>query len=153
MAARKPRSKRPSATTSPPEQIVFFVDRSLGTGVRDALSAAGASVVHLDDEHADDTTDEDWLRDAGEKRYVVITKDKRIRKNVAERAALLAANVRAFFLTSGNMTGADMAKTFVAHLSLMTRIAREVPAPFIATVSRTEVRLLDSSKVTAAKRL
>lgn len=99
MGARKKTSKRRSATTSPPdEKIVFFVDRSLGKGVRDALPAARASVVYLEDEHEHDTSDEHWLTTAGKNSYVVITKDKQIRLRLAEREALLAAICARSFL-------------------------------------------------------
>lgn len=125
MGARKKTSKRRSATTSPlEEKIVFFVDRSLGKGVRDALRSAGADVVYLEDEHEHDTSDAHWLATAGKNGYVVITKDKQIRRRLAEREALLAANVRAFFLTSGNLTGAEMTTILTTHLTAMTLLAR-----------------------------
>lgn len=145
MAARKQRSKRRSATTSLPEEtVVFFVDRSLGKGVRDALREAGANVVYLEDDHDDDASDEEWLTFAGRNDYVVVTKDKQIRLRLAERDALVAANVRAFFLTSGNLTGAEMSTILTAQLTTMTRVARETPRPFVATVSKTDVVVLAS---------
>lgn len=147
MGARKKKSKRRSATTSQPdEKIVFFVDRSLGKGVRDALRKAGAHVVYLEDEHAHDTSDQHWLAVAGEKKYVVVTKDKRIRLQLEERETLLAANVRAFFLTSGNLTGAEMATILTSQLATMIRVAREAAAPFVATVGKGGVSLLPSPK-------
>ena len=143
MAARRQKSKRRSATTSPPdEKLVFFVDRSLGKGVRDALRAAGADVVYLEDEHQHDTSDERWLTTAGKHGYVVITKDKRIRLRLDERSALIAAGVRAFFLSSGNLSGAEMAALVTKHLDAMSRMVRETPPPFIAIVGRDEVTLL-----------
>jgi len=156
MAARSKRSKRRSATTSPPDadgvlgegeqKLVWFVDRSLGKRVRDALRGAGAEVVYLEDEHSDDASDETWLEDVGAKGYVVLTKDKQIRLNLTERDALVRANVRAFFLTSGNLTGAEMAEILTTQLSAMTRLARSSPPPFLATVTRSEVRLLEQKK-------
>jgi predicted nuclease of predicted toxin-antitoxin system len=157
MTARSTRSKRRSATTSPPEsgrgagdgdeqKLVWFVDRSLGKRVCDALRAAGADVVYLEDEHSDDASDADWLADVGARGYVVITKDKQIRLNLTEREALLRANVRAFFLTSGNLTGAEMAEILTTQLPRMTKLARATAPPFLATVTRTEVRLLEQSR-------
>jgi hypothetical protein len=74
-----------------------------------------------------DASDETWLEDVGAKGYIVLTKDKQIRLNVAERGALVRANVRAFFLTSGNLTGAEMAEILTTQLSAMTRMARSSP--------------------------
>lgn len=156
MAARSKRSKRRSATTSPPDAddvagegeqpLVWFVDRSLGKRVRDALRGVGAAVVYLEDEHSDDASDEAWLEDVGAKGYVVLTKDKQIRLNLAERDALVRANVRAFFLTSGNLTGTEMAEILTRQLPAMAALARVTPPPFLATVTRSELRLLEQKK-------
>lgn len=156
MAARSKRSKRRSATTSLPDAdgvpaageqpLVWFVDRSLGKRVRDALRDAGAVVVYLEDEHSDDASDQAWLEDVGAKGYVVLTKDKKIRQNQAERATLVRARVRAFFLTSGNLTGAEMAEILTSQLPAMTALAHATPPPFLATVTRSELRLLEQKR-------
>lgn len=42
-------------------------------------------------------------------------KDERIRYRPAERAALLNYQVRSFCLTSGNLTGRQMAEQMISH--------------------------------------
>jgi hypothetical protein len=68
-----------------PELFVYFVDRSLGGRiVVDALRAAGET-AHAHDEHfAADTPDADWLSEVGKRGWVVLTKDKEIRRNQLE---------------------------------------------------------------------
>jgi predicted nuclease of predicted toxin-antitoxin system len=127
---------------TPSVALVWFVDRSLGKRVCEALRATGADVVYLEDEYADNASDEEWLAEVGAKGFVVITKDKQIRTRLVERQALLNGKVRAFFLTSGNLTGMEMAEILTSQLSAMTKLARSSPPPFLATVTRSEVRLL-----------
>ncbi len=73
----------------------------------------------------------------------MLTKDDAIRRNPLERRALLAANVRAFILTSQNMSGPDMAALVVRLLARMQKLARATPPPFIALVTRTSIVLAD----------
>ena len=119
-SARSPRitivlskkSKKPSGT-KPPDSPTFFVDRSLGRKLASALTAAGVAAITHDELFAEDTPDEEWLTRAGREGWIVLTKDKLIRKRRLERDALIAANVRAFVFTGGNMSGVEMAESIV----------------------------------------
>ena len=71
-----------------------------------------------------------------QRRWIVLTKDDRIRYRVTERTALVSAGVRAFILTSAQLSGIEMAAAFVAALPRIKRIVTSNPAPFIARVSR-----------------
>lgn len=88
------------------------------------------------DHFAPDAKDEDWLREVGRRRWVVLTKDKMLRYRETETAALLAAKVRAFVLTSGNLRADEMAEAFVKALPGMRRLLRKVKGPFVARVTR-----------------
>jgi len=58
----------------------LFLDRSLGRRqVAEALRNAGARIEIHDDHFGPETTDEDWLREAGRRGWIVLTKDARIR--------------------------------------------------------------------------
>ena len=113
-------SKKPSDASlpSPPERLIFFVDRCLGRKViPDGLRAAGEEVRIHDDHFPQDAKDEVWLADVGKSGWVVLTKDKHIRYRASEIQALRAANVRAFVLTSrGDLTGAEVSQIFVKAL-------------------------------------
>ena len=62
------------------------------------------NVEHLEEKFAKGTDDEEWLNYIGEKGYVLITKDKGIRKNPKEKAALIKYKIVAFYL-GGNQMG------------------------------------------------
>lgn len=106
------------------------------------MGEAGAKVVYLEERSEDGADDVEWLARVGAEGWVVLTKDQAIRRTRAERDALLNARVRAFFLTSGNLTGEEMATILTGQLSAMTAFARSTAPPFLATVTRAGIRLL-----------
>lgn len=119
-----------------PEPFTFFVDRSLGAqSVATALREAGEKVAVHDDHFAINTPDTEWLKAVGQKRWVVLTKDARIRTNAIERDALLVASVAAFMLGRGDANAKSMAAAFVTALPRMKKALRRCDTPFIATVS------------------
>ena len=116
--------------------LVFFVDRSLGTAdVPDALRRAGAVVEIHDDHFPQDAEDVAWLPVVGERGWLVLTKDARIRRVPLERLALISAKVGAFILTGGEARGVAMGQNLVKALPAMQRIAMKQTRPFIATVA------------------
>ena len=136
--------KRPCDTSLPeqrPEPLVFYIDECLGKGVGVALKSAGEGVRFYGEEIPRGTGDPDLLAMIGRKKWIFLTKDKRIRFHPAERSALLKAGVKAFVLTSGNLTGAEMASIFVRNLRRMKDMAGQVQGPFIAKVSKTGVEI------------
>jgi PIN like domain len=115
----------------PPE---FFVDRSLGRSIVDGLRAAGLTVHSMADVYGEDRAqrlpDEVWLRDAGKRRWVVLTKDDAIRRRPAERDAMIDAAARVFCLTTAKLRGVQQTERFVHNRHRIIRQARK-PGPYI----------------------
>lgn len=82
------------------------------------------------------TEDSVWLPFVGQQGWIVLTKDKRIRFNQLEKAAVRRYRVREFYFSSGNYSGAEMAETLVAALPKMIRAVRKYEPPFIASISK-----------------
>jgi predicted nuclease of predicted toxin-antitoxin system len=123
-----------------PDDVVFFVDRSLGKHhVADALRKLGAIVEVHDDHFAIDAPDAEWIAEVSRRGWVVLTKDQRIRHRPLERAVVVASGARLLALTRGNLSGTEMATVFAQHLAKMRRVVHGTPAPFIASVSRSRV--------------
>jgi len=59
-----------------------------------------------------------------------------LRYRETEMTALLAAKVRAFVLTSGNLRADEMAEAFIKALPRMEHFLRKVKRPFVARVTR-----------------
>src|SRR5438132_3278214 len=73
----------------------------------------------------------------GERGWIVLTRDKRIRYRSQERTALIQARVRAFVLSGGNLSAPAMAEACVQALPAMRRFVARYEAPFIACVTQT----------------
>ncbi len=121
----------------PPDGTVFFIDRSLGIEpIRTELINSGLTVEIHDDHFARDEEDRVWLKVVGERGWVVLTKDQRLRYRPLEISALRASNARVFVLTAGNLRGSEIAAVFLAALPRMFRILHSTPGPFVARLSQ-----------------
>jgi predicted nuclease of predicted toxin-antitoxin system len=113
------------------------LDRSLGRlKVAAALRDAGATIEIHDDLFPSDAPDELWLKAAGEKGWVVLTKDKNIRFHSREKMALVSHDVQAFVLTAGALNGDEMAGIFVGALEKIAKVLNKNKSGFVATISR-----------------
>lgn len=146
MDGRKKKSKKRSATSLKSlDEIVFFIDRSLGKkAVAEALRSAGARVEVHDDHLPQDAKDEQWLQYVGARNWVVLTQDDRIRFHDHERTALLHARVCAFVLTAKGLRGEENGAIIVKALPAIRRMLSKHQGPFIARITRgADVALFD----------
>ena len=125
----------PKPPAPPPE---FFVDRSLGRHiVADAIRALGYVVHSMADVYPDGedqrVADTQWIADADERGWVVLTKDERITRRPNEQAALAASQLRVFALGTKNMTGPEMAERYVANINRIVQRSRK-ERPFVDIV-------------------
>lgn len=129
----------------PEQQPEFFVDRSLGKSIVEALRNVGLTVHSMADvygeKRAQRLADEVWLRDAGENSWIVLTKDDAIRRRPAERDALTEAGVRAFCLTSAQLRGAEQIERFVNNRHRILSQARK-SGPYIYGVYESGLKRL-----------
>ena len=120
-----------------PDPPTFFLDRNLGKYfIANALRQAGALVQVHDNHFSSNARDDEWLPKVGDKGWVVLTSDKRIRHRALELKALMDAKVRVFVLASGNLQGQEMAEVFVAALPAMKKFLEKHKGPFIARLTR-----------------
>jgi len=80
------------------------------------------------------TEDSVWLPFVGQRGWILLTKDKRIRFNQLEKTAVRRHRVREFYFSSGNFTGAEMSEILIAALPAMIRTVRNQEPPFIASI-------------------
>jgi hypothetical protein len=127
------------------QQPEFFVDRSLGKSIVEALRATGLTVHSMADvygeKRAQRLADEVWLRDAGKKDWIVLTKDDAIRRRPAERDALTDAAVRTLCLTTAQLRGAEQIERFLHNRHRILRQARR-PGPYIYGVYESGLKRL-----------
>jgi predicted nuclease of predicted toxin-antitoxin system len=130
--------KRSDAKSSskPLDSFEIFIDRSLGKKIAEPLKAAGA-IVHLHDDYFEQNVeDQDWLFEVGQRGWIVLTKDKWIRRRPIEREALLNANLKVFCFMSGSISFSEMAVIFANALPAIQETAEKKLPPFIAGIYR-----------------
>jgi len=121
----------------PPELFTWFIDRSLGRKIAVELRGAGFRVEGHASHFADDAPDAEWLGEAGRRGWVVLTKDKAVRRNALELAAIVAGNVAWFSLGHGNLKAAQMAQSFIAARYRMEKVLRRYDPPMTASITST----------------
>ena len=115
-----------------PPEIVFFIDRSLGKiDVPDALRGAGYRCERHDDHWGQTTEDSVWLAGVAARKWVVLTKDERIRYRPLELQALRSARLRTFILICGNVRGADTARILLKAMPKILAVVDAQKGPFI----------------------
>ena len=151
MAAARKKSARQSATSGGgrPDRLTFFIDECLGRkALPDALRAAGHDVVLHHERFDPGADDVEWLTALFDQReaWVVLTKDKKIKKRPLEKQALMASGLRVFALTAGELTIDAQANAFVRGLRRIVRISKQ-SGPYIALVTASgSVNLVERPK-------
>jgi hypothetical protein len=96
----------------------------LGSGdVPNALRAAGAQVETHEGNFAPDAPDDQWIREVGRRRWIVLSKDEKIRYRLTEKRAIAQAGVRAFFLVPKGLTGPENGRILASAVNRMTRFS------------------------------
>jgi hypothetical protein len=132
----------------------LFLDHCLGaTEIAKVLKANGQQVEVLADHFRLDCDDTVWLAEVGRRGWVVLSKDKAIRRRSVERNAVVAAGVYMFVLTSGEMSAAQMAAAFASAVKRIRKVVRDYEPPVLASVSSSgAVQLLTTPTRRAAVR-
>ena len=122
----------------------LFLDRSLGRKkVPELLRAEGIRLIILA-EHYDIPTDEtiahtEWLQLCGERSWLAIMKDDRIRYVGAERQGLLDFQVMAAVITNANLPAAEMATRIIGALSNLGQICNDRDRPFLYALHQNRI--------------
>lgn len=113
----------------------FFTDRDLGKRFPEILTAAGLAVERHGDHFAHDCPDEIWLKTIGEKGWIAVTHDGRIRYKPNELAAAMQYRV-ALLVVVGRAPFPQLAQAFVASRSRILHFVEAHQPPYIAKVYR-----------------
>ncbi len=117
--------------------IVLFLDENLsGKIVSNALSEADIAHETHGAHFKAGALDIEWLPEVGQRGWIAITKDARIRYNPLEIESLRNAGVGAFVLSSDNLTAPQIAAALVAAFPKMEEFVLVHSKPFIAKFYR-----------------
>jgi hypothetical protein len=134
----------------PDELPDLFLDRSLGrVKVPGLLRAAGLRLVTLAEHYGvpedESVADIEWLRLVGERQWIALMKDDRIRYVPAEKAAFVTFKVRAFVITNANLSAQVMADRIVSAMPKIHEICQSRSGPFLFALQATRVDEIDLS--------
>jgi predicted nuclease of predicted toxin-antitoxin system len=101
-----------------------------------ALRQAGLVVEVHDDYFQQDATDEEWLTEVGQRKWVVLTKDDKIRYHARELSALVSHGVRAFILTARGVNADEMGSIVLGARPKIEKFMAKHPGPFMVAISR-----------------
>lgn len=123
---------------APPEDTpVLFIDRDTWSRkLGEALDSANIPFVAHHHRFEPDAPDADWLLEVGKERWIIVTRDKAIRRRPAEIAAVRAAGVHVFALTSGNLSAAESASIIVSAWPHIKRAIANIQPPQLWAVDR-----------------
>ena len=119
---------------SPRGVSTYYLDASIPIAVREAIATCRDDVRYAGGPKAppEETKDNAWLEQAGQEDWIVIFRDKKIRKRPGERHALRAAGVRAFCLTNdGNATRWDTLHLLVSRWARIASTSDREAGPYI----------------------
>jgi len=95
----------------------------LGRGIALRLQAEGHDAKAFDEFAG--RPDVEFLPIIGERQWVLITKDKNVRRNQLEVEAILNSDVRAFVVTAANLNHEQIAQLVLKAMPKITRISRQ----------------------------
>jgi hypothetical protein len=88
LTKKKSKKRSASSSASPPDSTALFIDRCAWSNrLGEALTAANISYIPHHQRFAPDCPDEEWLPVAGKAGWIVLTRDKNIRRKPNELRA------------------------------------------------------------------
>lgn len=114
---------------------VFFTDRDLGKKFPQILRDAGLNVERHADHFAPDCPDEQWLEAIGQRGWIAVTHDGRIRYKPNELAAVMLHSVP-LLVVIGHAPYPELAQAFVSSQARILQFIDQQVPPFIAKVYR-----------------
>ena len=121
-----------------PEEFTLYLDENLcnARAILAVLSRLGVEHERHLSHFPRGTRDEVWLPRVGQKKWALLTADKRIRYNLLEKKALSEHSVMEFVFASGNLSGEEMGEALEKALPKMKRLAIRTKPPFVAAITR-----------------
>jgi hypothetical protein len=118
-----------------PRRPVFFFEESLGKRLPALLAQKGIRTENHLSHFAQGESDEVWLSKCGERGWIVVSKDARIRRRANELNAVRISRVRMFYFACGNKKTEEYAEAFLKAYPAILRAVEAKRAPFIARIS------------------
>jgi len=117
----------------------LFFDYCLGkslTGALRLLEPPSVEAYYFQEFFTQETPDDQWLQDIGQRGWIVITQDRKLHRSPTQLAAMKAHRVGCFYLSCANDTKWRTFLLLAKALEELLRMAAETPRPFAFSVHR-----------------
>lgn len=91
--------------------------------------------------YAQDVEDIVWIPEVAAEGWIILTKDRNIRRDTLELQVTLNANAKLFTLGKGHYSAAQIAEIFLHHRVTIERVCAHRKPPIVGHVNRSELRL------------
>ena len=105
----------------------------------EALDKIDANYIAHHQRFAPAAPDEEWLAVAGQEAWIVLTRDKRIRRRPAELGAFRKHKVIVFVLAAGNASAAETADRVSRQYEKILRLAKQAQPPVMYSLMRSGI--------------
>lgn len=136
MTKKKSKKRSASNNAAPPDTPVLFIDRCAWSHkLGEALIKIGVPFIPHHEKFAPACPDEEWLEAVGKQGWIVLTRDKNIRRKPNELRAFREHGVIGFVLTSGDASAADTAALVTSVYPKLIRKAKGTNPPAMFSVT------------------
>lgn len=136
MTKKKSKKRSASNNAAQPDYPILFIDRCAWSNrLGDALSQLSVEFIPHHEHFAPDCPDDEWLPVVGKAGWIVLTRDKNIRRKPNELQAFKQNSVVAIVLASGQASAADTAELIVRIYPKLIRRVRAATPPAMFTVT------------------
>jgi predicted nuclease of predicted toxin-antitoxin system len=147
MSEKQKKLKKPSGTKAERllSESTFYVDDCLGKTVCELLRADGWNAIdHREIFDRDGVDDMEIFEFIGKRGWILLTKDKAMRRKTWEIDKILEEMVRVFSLSNKDLTAEEMASIFIDNRLRIGRFIKNYDPPFYAIVQWNSVELARS---------
>jgi hypothetical protein len=117
--------------------LEYFTDRDLGAEIFPGILRQAGITIHQHRDHfPENAPDTVWLPEVAARGWIILSRDRNIRRNPLERDAVMESSAAFFALSGGHAPTAQLARNFVNTLARVESFIRRHPRPFIARISR-----------------
>ena len=114
--------------------MIFLFDKNLSPRLAKGLKAFGENVEHLDDHLPADTPDVNILEYLYDHDMVLITRDKNIRRNDAEKGAIYKYKAGVFFLGGANLDAWQIIEQVIRNWRRIKELSLNTSRPFAFSI-------------------
>jgi len=118
-----------------------------GDSIAEPLRGEGMDIRRYRDFFRPAERDVVWIPQVAEKQWIIFTFDASQVRTPLEMQQLYSSQAREFVVRGRNVTGAERAGWIVTHRKKIEAICRSQPAPFVAYITKSGVKLRYSKRM------